>query len=164
MSSADASKDPTSQKTSQENEPLDSASPMTSPTTMNYANSSSDDDFFTLKPPIVHPIRRRRSSHIERWIEDQQTNPLITPKSPTRVLTQDAESQLTVDTSNAHNAYPQLSRLSLHLEGDESILLQSTDVVEGLHIPESEPEALLINQDASEVRVFLIFDVPNTSH
>jgi hypothetical protein len=147
------------------NERFDSLSPlMTSLDSMNDENTSFDDDFFTLKPPTVHPIRRRRSSHIKRWIE--QTNPLITSKPPILELPDATEPQLTVTSPSTQTTYPELSRLSLHLETSEGVFLQSSDFVEGHDTPESEQQSSPINQDASEVRVFFfqISTFPKSDH
>lgn len=91
-----------------------------------------DEDSSTLRArPRVHHVRRR-SSHLKRWIEDQQSHSSATP-SLVLDLTEDSNVCPVGTRCNPYLAYPHLKFSPVDDDADS---LHSYDVVDDDDIPE----------------------------
>ena len=111
-------------------------------------DNPSVEDLFTMHSSFRQP-RRRRSSHFNRWIHDQQNLPVDQPAEPS-----DAENTLlsTNDTQcHPYLAYPHLSRLSLNPvvpTTDDGSSSNSYDIVNDEDIPQVSVRLVLYTQSA----------------
>jgi hypothetical protein len=134
-----------------------SPSSTTTPRKMNATLFPSDDDLFAIKPLSYQP-RRQRPSHLQRWIEDQRTSPLLTDKSSILELSDDDASSIVGTASNPYLAYPQLSRVSsTRTRRNDVNSIDSYDVVEDVNLPRPEQSPTPTRRDASEVGVAFIY-------
>lgn len=93
-----------------------------------------DEDPFNVQPVLRQP-RRRRSSLLDKWIIEQQTQPSTTNKPPPAIANLPSAPTRT----HPYLAYPDLnSRIYLNRNNgeDDEITLNSYDIVDDEDIPQ----------------------------
>ncbi|KAF9502444.1 hypothetical protein BDN71DRAFT_1500566 [Pleurotus eryngii] len=85
---------------------------------------------------ISHPPRRRRSSLLDRWIKEQQTQPHVTLDEPLGILGFDPTQPSSGTPPNAYLAYPDLAqRQTAEEASDDDNTVNSYDLVQDDDIP-----------------------------
>lgn len=107
--------------------------------------TTADEDPFNVQPLLQQP-RHRRSSMLNKWIQEQQKQPFTFNDffNPTE------DPSLLPPTTSAYLAYPTFGRAALHPDDtrDDIVSLNSYDLVEDDDIPQNLP-------GRSEVRRFV---------
>jgi hypothetical protein len=130
------------------------------PSPISIHNAPSDDDLFTMQVQPRQP-RRRRSSHFNRWIHDQQNLPAGDP-AEIFDITGNAPALSNGSQCHPYLAYPHLSRLSLNPTTDDRGSLNSYDIVDDDDIPEVPEEFESQGQPSTPNRTTRSSDLPQT--
>ncbi|KAF7311100.1 hypothetical protein HMN09_00654200 [Mycena chlorophos] len=90
-----------------------------------------EEDPFNIQPLLLQPLRRRRSSMLDKWIQDQQQT------VPVDVVDTDVTEEQERPATRGHPylAYPELSPVSIPDASSSSASLVSYDLVDDTDIP-----------------------------